>query len=532
MILARVGARACCISALATAALFVGTVAADGPDAAIVPNLPRERLDDPPAPAEVLARRAQSPGMIARLGAFVSVQVNVSAVGTNIVGDAANEPSIAIDPTDPSKMAIGWRQFDTITSNFRQAGIAFSTDGGQTWTFPGVLDPGQFRSDPVLGSDAAGNFYYSSLSSLRSIEVFKSIDGGATWGTPVSAFGGDKQWIAVDGTTGLGAGNVYQIWNVQYSCCGGADFTRSSDGGASFDGPYALPTPKMKWGTLDVGPDGTLYVAGTTLNQAGHVFGRSLVAQNAAANPTFDLMFGVNLGGAVNFATGPNPAGLLGQTWIAVDHSSGPTAGNIYVLQSVNPPGPDPLDVHFIRSEDGGFTWSAPVRVNDDPIGSNAWQWFGTMSVAPGGRIDVVWNDTRNSGVTNLSELFHSSSFDGGLTWEANVAVSPMFDSFVGWPSQNKLGDYYHMISDDAGASLAYAATFNGEQDVYFLRIPADCSVAAPGATDCNSNGIADACDIADCLPNDVACADCNGNGLPDACDLPPLNPLGEDCNA
>ena len=36
------------------------------------------------------------------------------------------------------------------------------------------------------------------------------------------------------------------------------------------------------------------------------------------------------------------------------------------------------------------------VGVNDDPTGNGAWQWFGTMSVAPDGRIDAIWNDTRN----------------------------------------------------------------------------------------------------------------------------------------
>ena len=45
-----------------------------------------------------------------------------------------------------------------ITSNIRQAGYGYSVDNGRSWTFPGVLDPGVFRSDPVLEADAAGNF--------------------------------------------------------------------------------------------------------------------------------------------------------------------------------------------------------------------------------------------------------------------------------------------------------------------------------------------------------------------------------------
>ena len=101
--------------------------------------------------------------MISQFGVFTSFQANVDASGNNILGDAANEPAIAVDPTDPNKMVIGWRQFDSIDSDFRQGGWGYTTDGGLTWTFPGVLEPGVFRSDPVTKSDESGKFLYLSL---------------------------------------------------------------------------------------------------------------------------------------------------------------------------------------------------------------------------------------------------------------------------------------------------------------------------------------------------------------------------------
>jgi len=117
-----------------------------------------ERPDDPLVTVAPEARRV-SPAGRWTVGTYQSIQVNVDDDGNNIVGDAANEPSIAVDPTRPNRMAVGWRQFDTITSNFRQAGIGYSIDGGRSWTFPGVLDPGVFRSDPVLEAAADGTFY-------------------------------------------------------------------------------------------------------------------------------------------------------------------------------------------------------------------------------------------------------------------------------------------------------------------------------------------------------------------------------------
>ncbi|MEZ4980035.1 MAG: sialidase family protein [Saprospiraceae bacterium] len=92
-----------------------------------------------------------------------------------------------------------------------------------------------------------------------------------------------------------------------------------------------------------------------------------------------------------------NPEGLLGQAWVATDNSNGLNRGNVYLLASVGRDSEADLqDVMFARSEDGGLTWSEPVRINDDYIGQG-WQWMGTMSVAPDGRIDVIWLDTRQN---------------------------------------------------------------------------------------------------------------------------------------
>ncbi len=399
------------------------------------------------------------------------VQVNTNPLGSDIIGDAANEPSIAVDPTNPNRMAIGWRQFDTVTNNFRQAGVAYTTNGGLTWT-SSVLTPGLFRSDPVLESDADGNFYYSSLSSATKAEVFKSTDGGATWGPPINSFGGDKQWLAIDRTSGPGRGNVYQHWNVQFANVANTSFTRSTNGGASYDAPTTGPNPFSKWGTMDVGPNGTLYVAGAALNtNNGHLFAKSTNAQNAGQTPTFTTQ-SISLGGTTSTG-GVNPAGLLGQVSIATDHSFTSKRGNIYVLGSVDPIGADPLDVMFIRSTDDGQTWSAPIKINNNPLGDNSYQWFGTMAVAPNGRIDAIWNDTSVAANNSLSVLNYAYSWDGGLTWLGNIALTSPFNHSLGYPSQNKMGDYYDMVSDNFGASLAFSATFTGGQDVYYMRINA-----------------------------------------------------------
>jgi hypothetical protein len=476
-------------------------------------GIQREVEDDPPAahrPADDPAARTPATNVV--FGPYVSIQVNVDANGQNIVGDAANEPSIAVNPTNPNNMIIGWRQFDSITSNFRQGGWGYTFNHGQNWTFPGVLTPGTFRSDPVLDFDSDGNAYYQSLLSSFDLDGFKSTNGGISWSAPVPEFGGDKNWMVIDRTGGIGDGNVYGTWQAAAGCCGNSIFTRSIDGGTSFQSPVPVAqSPGL--GTLAVAPDGTVYSAGIQesfgqdLNT--YVLAKSTNAKNPAVTPTFTGAV-INMGGGMGFGLAPNPAGLTGQPTVAVDRTNGPTLGYVYILGSVDPLNSlstDPIDVHFIRSTNGGSTFTQPLRVNDDPKVGN-WHWLAAMSVAPNGRIDAVWNDTRNSGgQTNLSQLFYAYSWDQGQHWSTNVAASPQWDSWLGWPQQNKIGDYTTMVSDITGTDVAYAATFNREQDVYYVRL----------FPDCNNNGVSDVTDI-----NTVHSSDCNTNHIPDECDPAP----------
>ena len=517
--------------------LFVNSVARAGgtpdwtgpePDRRFL--LPHELRPRVPVPPVVPPRKTCPPlaPEFLRRGGYQTIQVNVDEYGNNIIGDAANEPSMTRDPNNPSHMAIGWRQFDTILSDFRQAGAAYSRTGGYTWGVPMTLDPGVFRTDPVLDTDSDGNFYYYSLiidADSYTCQTFKSDDAGETWLGPIEAYGGDKAWITVDRTGGIGDGNFYAIWNSNFSAYGEDMFIRSTDGGLTYEYPVHVPGLPF-WATLTVGPSGEVYIAGASGEQWEFV--RSSNAQDPAQTPVFDLVTEVDLGGLGVSRVGPNPGGLMSQAWIDVDRSGGPNHGNIYILCTVQPPGPDPLDVMFIRSTDGGQSFSPPMRLNDDPPDSNAWQWFGTMDVAPDGRIDVIWNDSRNGSTYFWNELFYSYSNDGGLTWSPNEPITPPWDSTLGWPQQLKIGDYYQLNSDDLGANLAYAATFNGEQDIYFLRL---------GEPDCNGNGVADALDVADgtsddCNTNgipDECERDCNGNGRPDDCDI--AAGTSEDCN-
>jgi hypothetical protein len=444
---------------------------------------PLEKYDNPPPLSPAVAT---SPGLISQFGHYTSYQVNVNASGNNIVGDAANEPSICVDPTNGNRMSIGWRQFDSVASNFRQAGVAHTISGGRTWSPRTVLQPNVFRSDPVLNSDNAGRFFYLSLLQTFFDDLWRSLNGGQSWTNIAPADGGDKQWFTIDNTNSIGHGFQYQSWSTDGNNYGGRQFTRSTNGGLSWMNPINIPNFPA-WGTLDVDSNGNLFIGGVNLttNQIWCV--RSSNAKNGGVVPTFDQSTAVNLGGRI-ITGGINPLGIVGQVFLAVDRSGRSTNNNVYILASVQPVGAATgSDVMFARSTNGGQSFSAPRRINDDPVNHAKWHWFGTLSVAPDGRIDVVWFDTRNGANNTNSQLFYSYSFDGGNSWSPNIAISNSFNPFLGYPNQDKLGDYITVVSDNGGANVAYAATFNGEEDIYYVRISPVTARAVVG--DFNNNG-------------------------------------------
>jgi len=410
------------------------------------------------------------PGFLNR-GATI-VQVNTNGAGQNILNDAANEPSITVDPTNPNKIAVGWRQFDNIASNFRQGGFASSTDGGMTWSV-GTLTPGLFRSDPVLDSTAGGIFHYNSLQQTFYSDEFLSNNGGMTWGTANPATGGDKQWIAIDkNPASPGFGFVHQWWSTAGNNYSGRQYSRSTNGGTTWMDPINVPQRPI-WGTIAIDNNGYIYLGGTASGAPGLRVVRSTNARNSAVTPTFDSGVTPNMLGDLSNGLAINPGGLSGQVSCVADTGNGPTSGNIYLMASIVRSDNGNLDVIFSRSTNQGVTWSAPVKVNDDALGQGHFHYFATMSVAKNGRLDAIWLDTRDDPGKRMSKLMYSYSLDAGATWSANETLTGAFDPLIGWPNQNKIGDYMGIVSQNNYAQAIFPATFTGGQDVYFAKIDA-----------------------------------------------------------
>jgi hypothetical protein len=81
-------------------------------------------------------------------------------------------------------------------------------------------------------------------------------------------------------------------------------------------------------------------------------------------------------------------------------------------------------DVGYTRSTDGGKTWSQPRSIaDDDPKALNG-KFLPMLSVAPNGRLDAAWWDTRDDPGIRANDVYYAYSEDDGVTWSKNYRVS------------------------------------------------------------------------------------------------------------
>jgi hypothetical protein len=148
--------------------------------------------------------------------------------------------------------------------------------------------------------------------------------------------------------------------------------------------------------------------------------------------------------------------------------ASDPTDENrVYVTWSSDN-GASQTDVFVSHSLNGGVTWSAPVRVNDDPPGNPHDQFFPWIAVDTDGTVRVIWGDDRldlaNPG-GKFYDIFMATSTDYGATFGPNIRVTsessnPDLDGFDG----TFIGDYFGL---SASGVAVWADTRNWNQDIF-----------------------------------------------------------------
>ncbi|HMC68492.1 MAG TPA: sialidase family protein, partial [Mycobacteriales bacterium] len=89
----------------------------------------------------------------------------------------------------------------------------------------------------------------------------------------------------------------------------------------------------------------------------------------------------------------------------------------------------------FVRSTDGGVSWSPTVRLTDDEVPLNT-QFTPQIGVAPNGRVDVVWYDFRLQHAF-APDLYYTHSSDNGVSWSPNQRLTDRSIDFTHGVSAN-----------------------------------------------------------------------------------------------
>jgi hypothetical protein len=385
----------------------------------------------------------------------------VKVVRVTFDNDRDAETSIAANPNNSRNLVAGW-----ISSGDLTCGYGVSHNGGRTWPVVGVIpgiqkqSGGQFDrgTDPSVVFDKDGNAYYTCLAfdlfppgtgSAGTIFVSKSTDGGVTWGEPVVAMAGlhvnefqDHQFI----TANPANGHIY-VTQTEFTAFGKPEilFTRSTDGGQSWAEPVRIndfagnATFQDSFTATGKDPQ-TVYLTFGAFSNAGlSNWDRIYIAKSSDGGLSFSQP---QLLAEITPLPNPLPNGSWrsdNNLWVAVDRDT----NQIYVNYADYAAGD--ADIRVMRVQDKGdrFEVQGITRVNDDGPGSD--QFFPFITVAPGGRVDVCFQDRRYAPGNALIFTTCAFSQDGGLSFANRQVTTEPFDA----SNNNFIGDYNWQFSTD-----------------------------------------------------------------------------------
>jgi len=391
--------------------------------------------------------------------------VNAATAGTNVRTSGSqtvsrSESDIRINYWNPSKIIAA---SNNIGGSGTQ-GVYYSSDGGVTWgqTNLSLASGDAFHSDPTVDWSSDGTAWsttmgINSAQTVLKVQSYKSTNGGATWTFDGTISGSqtntDKQmqWIDHSATSAYKDQN-YVIWHngnpafmnrrtssgwgtpIQVSdsqatgTCIGADVKTNSSGDVFGFFP-------------DTGSRG-IYMAKSTTGGASYAAPVKIVTTYDSYDigvPAFNsrrILLYVS-GGAYRNGTTNNVYAL----WTDLSGDSGCTT-------ATNEPGSSTTSacktrIWFSRSTDGGATWSARVKINNQSGLNDQFNPFLAVDET-NGTLGAIYYDTVADAGRKKVDIWYQMSTDGGATWQAAVKVTTATtdETVTGADSGNQFGDY------------------------------------------------------------------------------------------
>lgn len=415
---------------------------------------------------------------------------------TDITNTTQSENSIFVSPENEDIILNSNNSTDTINGS----GIVLygsdnfsSTDAALTWAGSIFGTGGSNSGDPTTAIGLNGWWYVGKINNDYGQSVAYSSNQGLTWTEVVAAPGPggndilDKNHLWIDNKPNSPyQGYLYDAWTVFVP--GSPDenniqLTRSSDQGLSWITPVNISADVNAGAfnhgvNIHTGSNGEVYVVWAIYDtwpsdEKAIGFAKSIEG-GAIFTPGTRIIN--NIRGIRSSGTS-KAMRVNSFPSMTVDISGGPNDGTIYVVwTNIGVPGVNTgndIDVYFIRSTDTGDTWSAPIKINQDPSGLGKEHFFPWITCDPdNGNLCVVYYDDRNVS-SSQCETWVSYSNDGGNTWldmkVSDVAFTPSpipglaygyFGDYLGITSKN-MKVYPAWTDNRSGRAMTYVSPFD-----------------------------------------------------------------------
>ncbi len=384
------------------------------------------------------------------------------------------QPSLAVGRSGTVYLAFGASGGSTTGADIF---FAKSLDAGRTWSTPSRVNNdvgGATQQEPSLTLDSSDNIYIAwndARGGTPDIYFAKSTDGGLSFSAnvrvnDVTTGAQTEPDVAVDSL-----GIIHAIWtDGRNTAANGNDifYANSTDGGASFNPSRRVnndaTTAEQAHPAIAVGPDRSVYAVWDDPRNLAR--GRDIYfSKSTDSGNTWSANIIVN-----------DDVGSTSQDTpdIVVNPS-----GTIFVAWSDSRTANTAPDVDASRSTNGGASFAANVKVNDDAGAT----YQGSVALAAGPtKVQAIWTDTRTWGSTG-SDIYTSSTTDG-ITWAANQRVN----------DDNLPANYQNtpVVGVDASGDV-FAAWFDqrsSSQDVYAGTLDVVAPQARGGADQTVGQGV------------------------------------------
>jgi hypothetical protein len=396
-------------------------------------------------------------------GLRVAAPLNIRMSNAGFAGNQ-NEFQIDINPLDHN-FAIG------ASNDGRTSGTGYyrTSDGGRTWFAADMPGIGTSCCDPGIHYADDGTAYFINLdTSPAVVNVMKSTDNGVTWTNVSDIAVEDRPNIVVDnGTSSPFHGRIYVTW-TDFGAVNEIRLHYSDNGGVSWTGPINVSNTGTGGAAYAqssqprVANDGTVYVGFQYYPTGTKASAQNRIAKStnggSSFSPNTTINAGPNLQAGLEFIGDARGYYAVNAGCLTFRHRAFPiigvhptnsnvvyatyAGGNLESAYSCGGLSGRHGDILFSRSVDGGATWTAPLKVNDDPSGKD--QYYPWMDVAPNDKIWIGWHDRRDDALNFKHVWYVDSSLDGGLTFGPDRRVG----TFRSLPT-DFIGDYAGLAAEN-----------------------------------------------------------------------------------